>query len=318
MRYRELGRTGLRVSEVGVGAWGIGGAMMVNGLPQSYGETDDAEGIRMLHWALDQGVNFIDTAPAYGFGHSEELVGKALKGRRDAVILETKVGEHHVNGQQAWDFSPVFVRRALDESLRHLQTDYVDVYLLHLPASGGVSVAEAIEAIETARATGKVRAVGASIYDNAMGVELIKSGRCDVIQQVVNLLQPEATRGLLPAAQELGVGVVARQALYKGFLTGNVTRTTAFSGQDRRSLMSRAEITATFDRIDAFGFLTEGGRKLIDAAVLYPLSQPAVASVLSGAITQQELAEAVAVTDAPPLTEDEIARVAAIHAQMAA
>ncbi len=318
MRYRELGRTGMRVSEIGVGTWGIGGAMMVGGLPQSYGEADDADGIRMLHWALDQGINFIDTAPVYGFGHSEELIGQALKGRRDTVILETKVGEHHVNGQQAWDFSPAFVRNALDESLRRLQTDYVDVYVLHLPGSGGVSVEQALEAIEAARATGKVRAVGASIYNNAMGVELIRSGRCDVVQQVLSLLQPQAARELLPAAEAHGVGVVARQALARGLLTGNVTRDTVFSDTDRRSLIDRAEIERDFDRIDRFAFLTEGGRRaLIDAAILYPLSQPAIASVLSGAITQQELAEAVAAMDAPPFTDDETARVDAVHGREA-
>lgn len=320
MRYRELGRTGLRVSEVGVGAWGIGGAMTVGGQPNSYGAADDAEAIRMLHWAFDQGINFIDTAPVYGFGHSEELIGQAIRGRRDRVIIETKVGEHHVDGQQAWSFAPNFVRAALEASLRRLGTDYVDVYLLHLPASGGVGIAEALAAIEAARATGKARAVGASIYDNALGVELIRSGRCEVIQQAINLLQPEATRELLPAAAAHGVGVVARQALYRGFLTGNLTREVAFAGPgDRRALMSREEIAATFDRIDRFAFLTEGGRRrLIDAAVLYPLGQPAVASVLSGAITERELAEAVAVMDADPLTEQETARIAAIHDEAAA
>lgn len=316
MRYRQLGRTGMRVSEIGVGTWGIGGVMMLGGLPQSYGEASDADGIGMLHWALDQGINFIDTAPAYGFGHSEELVGQALKGRRDAVILETKVGEHHVNGAQAWDFSPAFVRTALDESLRRLQTDYIDVYVLHLPGSGGVSVEVALEAIEAARATGKVRAVGASIYDNAMGVELIRSGRCEVIQQVVSLLRPEAARELLPAAAEYGVGVVARQALARGLLTGNITRETVFSDKDRRSLIAHAEMEHDFDRVDRLAFLTEGGRRaLIDAAILYPLSQPAVASVLSGAVTEQELAEAVGAMDAPPFTEEEIVRIAAIHAR---
>jgi len=315
MRYRELGKTGLRVSEVGVGAWGLGGAMVVGGQPNSYGAADDAEAIRMLHWAFEQGINFIDTAPVYGFGHSEELIGQAIRGRRDRVIIETKVGEHHVNGQQAWSFAPDFVRQALDASLRRLGTDYLDLYLLHLPASGGVGLEEALEAIEAARATGKVRAVGASIYDNALGVELIRSGRCEVIQQVVNLLQPEATREVLPAAAEQGVGAVARQALYRGFLTGNLTREVVFADLgDRRSLMSRAEIADTFDRIDRFAFLTEGGRRrLIDAAVLYPLAQPAVASVLSGAITQRELADAVAVMEAQPLGDEEIARIAAIH-----
>src|SRR3712207_626503 len=129
MRYRKLGRTGLTVSEIGIGAWGIGGIMIVDGKPSSYGEADDAEAIRMIHWGIDQGINFIDTAPAYGFGHSEELIGKALKGRRDKVVIETKVGEHHVDGKQAWDFSPGFVRRSIDQSLRRLQTDYIDSYV---------------------------------------------------------------------------------------------------------------------------------------------------------------------------------------------
>jgi myo-inositol catabolism protein IolS len=294
--------------------------MIVNGAPGSYGRADDAEAIKMLHWAFDQGINFVDTAPAYGFGHSEELIGQAVKDRRDRVLIETKVGEHHVNGQQAWDFSPAFVRRALDESLRRLQTDYVDLYVLHLPMGGGTTVEQALEAIEAARGTGKARVVGASIYDNAMGLELIRSGQCAVIQQAINLLQPEAARELLPIAAEHGVGVVARQALYRGFLTGNVTRDVVFSSEgDRRALMGREEINAIFDRIDRLAYLTAGGRrKLIDAAVLYPLSLPAVASVLSGAITQGELAESVAALDAAPFTVDEIARIGAIHAQEAA
>src|SRR5436190_5795558 len=235
VRYRELGRTGLQVSEIGIGAWGIGGVMMIEGRPGSYGAADDAEAIRMIHWGLDQGINFIDVAPAYGFGHSEELVGQALKGRRDKVIVETKVGEHHVDGKQVWRFDPPFVRDAIDQSLRRLQTDYIDSYVLHLPSTGGVSTDQALEAIEAARETGKVRFVGASIYDNAQGVELIESGRCDVIQQVVSLLQPEAAQALLPAAVKQGVGIVARQVLFKGFLTDVVTRQTVFADHDMRS-----------------------------------------------------------------------------------
>lgn len=100
MRYRELGRTGVKISEIGIGAWGISGVYFVEGKPNSYGAADDAEAIRMIPWALDQGINFIDTAPAYGNGHSEELVGQAVRGRRDQVILETKVGEQVIDGQK--------------------------------------------------------------------------------------------------------------------------------------------------------------------------------------------------------------------------
>ncbi|MCC6177970.1 MAG: aldo/keto reductase [Chloroflexi bacterium] len=311
MRYRTLGRTGLTVSEIGIGAWGIGGVMIVGGKPMSYGAADDAEAIRMIHWGIDRGINFIDTAPAYGFGHSEVLIGQALKGRRDKVIIETKVGEHHVDGKQAWDFSPDFVRRAIDASLGRLQTDYIDSYLLHLPMHGGVSAEQALEAIEAARATGKVRVVGASIYDNNLGLELIRSGRCDVIQQILNLMQPEATRELLPAAAEHGVGILARQALFRGFLTDRVTRETVFDANDMRSQVPRATVNGYFDRIDEFAFLWENGRrKRIEAAIQFALSQPAVGSVICGAVTQEELADAVTAGDAAPLTDEEVKRVA--------
>jgi len=318
MRYRQLGRTGLAVSEIGIGAWGIGGVQIMSGRPNSYGEADDADAIRMIHWAIDRGITFIDTAPVYGFGHSEELIGQALRGRRDKVVLETKVGEHHVDGQGAFDFSPAFVRRALDESLLRLGTDHVDSYVLHLPVSGGVSTAEALEAIEAARATGKVRAVGASIYDVAMGLELIRSGRCDVIQHGLSLIQPDATPELLAAAAEHGVGVVVRQALYRGFLTGTITRDTVFSPNDMRSRRTREEIERILDRVEQFSFLHDGGRRtLLEAALLYPLSRPAVATVLSGAIKQEELAEAVAALDAQPLTDAELRQIAEVQARQA-
>ncbi|MCC7368324.1 MAG: aldo/keto reductase [Chloroflexi bacterium] len=314
MRYRELGQTGLQVSEIGIGAWGIGGVMMIDGRPGSYGAADDAEAIRMIHWGLDQGINFIDSAPAYGFGHSEELVGQALKGRRDKVIVETKVGEHHVDGRQVWRFDPPFVREAIDQSLQRLQTDYIDSYVLHLPAAGGVSTEEALEAIETARDTGKVRFVGASIYSNAQGVELIESGRCDVIQQVVSLLQPEATQALLPAAIEHGVGIVARQVLFKGFLTDAVTRETVFAETDMRSRYPKDAVRGYFDRIDELSFLwSDGRRRRIEAAIQFALSQPAVGTVICGAVTQQELADAVAAGDAAALSDEEVARVADIQ-----
>ena len=314
MRYRELGRTGLRVSEIGIGAWGIGGVMIVNGRANSYGPADDAEGIRMIQWGLDQGINFVDVAPAYGFGHSEELVGQALKGRRDKVILETKVGEHFVDGQQLWRFDPPFVRAAIDESLTRLQTDYIDSYVLHLPSRGGVSTEQALAAIETARASGKVRFAGASIYSDQQGVELAESGRCDVIQQMVNLLEPQSAQAFLPTAAQHGVGVVARQVIYKGFLTDAVTRDTTFDPTDLRSRYSKDDLRALFDRIDEFSFLWEDDkRRRIESAIQYALSLPAVGTVICGALTQQELADAVAAGDAAPFTDEEIARVADIQ-----
>jgi aryl-alcohol dehydrogenase-like predicted oxidoreductase len=200
-----------------------------------------------------------------------------------------------------------------------MQTDYIDSYVLHLPSHGGISSEEALEAIDAARATGKVRHVGASIYDNAQGVELIESGRCDVIQQVVSLLQPEAGQALLPAAVKHGVGVVARQVLFKGFLTDAVTRETVFAENDMRSRYPKDTVRGYFDRIDELAFLwADGKRRRIEAAIQFALSQPAVGTVICGAVTQQELADAVAAGDAAPLSDEEVARVAQIQqAQLA-
>jgi myo-inositol catabolism protein IolS len=314
MRYRELGNTGMKVSEIGIGGWGIGGVQIVEGRPNSYGAADDDEAVRMIHWAIDQGINFIDTAPAYGFGHSEEVIGRAVHDRRDKVVLETKVGEHYPDGKKTWSFEPEFVRRSLDESLQRMRTDYVDSFVLHLPADGGVSVKQALAAMDAATATGKVRAVGASIYDNAMGIELMRSGRCQVVQQALSLLQPDAAGQLLPEAQRLGIGVIVRQALFRGFLTDGVTRGTVFDAKDMRSSMSREVFDQHMDRIDELAFLWQSGRRRrIDAAIQYALGQPAVASVICGAISQAELSESVAAADAAALTADELGRVARVH-----
>jgi aryl-alcohol dehydrogenase-like predicted oxidoreductase len=315
VRYRELGKGGVEVSEIGIGGWGIGGVQIVEGRPNSYGAADDDEAVRMIHWAIDQGINFIDTAPAYGFGHSEEVIGRAIHDRRDRVVLETKVGEYYPGGRKSWSFEPDFVRQSLDESLRRLRTDYVDSFVLHLPADGGVDVATALDAMDAARATGKARLVGASIYDNTMGVELMRSGRCQVVQQALSLLQPAAAAELLPEAGRLGVGVVARQALFRGFLTDAVTRRTVFAPDDMRSTMSREQFDQHLDRIDELAFLWQDGRRRrIDAAIQYVLGQPAVASVICGAVNRAELADALAAADAAPLTPAEIERVARVHA----
>ncbi len=315
MKYRQLGQTGIRVSEIGIGGWGIGGIQMVEGVANSYGPADDAEAIRMIHWAIDQGINFIDTAPPYGFGHSEEVIGQATRDRRDRVIIETKAGEHYPGGKKTWSFDPAFIRQSIDESLARLQTDYIDSFILHLPMDGGVSVEEALVAIDAAQATRKVRLVGASIYDNAMGVELIKSGRVQVIQQAISLLQSGATTDLLPAAAEHGVAIVARQALFRGFLTDAVTRDTMFRREDLRSNMPREAFLRHMDRIDDLSFLwKEGRRRKIEAALQYVLSFPAVSTVICGAMSRAELSESVAAVDAAPLTDAEVARVARVHA----
>src|SRR4051812_21278812 len=158
MRYRSLGSTGLRVSEIGFGTWGLGGA--ANGA-MAYGPTSDAESLRALQAALDQGINFFDTADLYGYGHSEQLLGKAFAGVRDRVVIASKGGMVDGSGKQ--DFRPAYLRAALERSLARLGTDYVDLYQLHSPPADllvrdGSIVAE----LQKLKGEGKIRAYGLS------------------------------------------------------------------------------------------------------------------------------------------------------------
>src|ERR1700741_5386435 len=166
MRYRTLGSTGIRISEIGFGTWGLGGAAQG---AVAYGATQDEQSIRALRAAYDRGVNFFDTADFYGFGHSEKVLGEALRGVRDKVVIATKGGLLDATGAQ--DFSPAHLRSALDASLQRLGTDYVDLLQLHSPPIDLlVRQSEAIECLQALQREGKVRAFGVSVRSPDDGV----------------------------------------------------------------------------------------------------------------------------------------------------
>ncbi|MBI3948515.1 MAG: aldo/keto reductase, partial [Armatimonadetes bacterium] len=185
MEYRTLGRTGLRVSAVSLGAWEIGGAVRLSfeklgTISHGWGKTDDAESVALIDRCRHAGVNLIDTAPAYGAGHSEEVIGRALQGCREHWVVCTK-GGHGATDGVAWnDFSKARLLGQIDESLARLRMSCVDVYLLHGPSAEDVRRGECLEAMESIRQQGKARFVGVSIGSNEMGVELIRRGVVDV------------------------------------------------------------------------------------------------------------------------------------------
>lgn len=156
MKYRDFGATGIKVSEIGFGCWQIGG----NGRGNSYGPTDDKASSEALLKALDLGINFFDTADVYGFGHSEEILGKTFRGKRDRVILATKVGADFYQGQGFQTFTPDYVRFALEKSLKRLQTEYIDVYLLHNPPLKLIGKEETFEILKDLKKEGKIRTFG--------------------------------------------------------------------------------------------------------------------------------------------------------------
>jgi aryl-alcohol dehydrogenase-like predicted oxidoreductase len=229
MERRPFGRTGISVSALGFGSWPMSGG-------ERYGAIEDADAIRAIHRALDAGVNCVDTAPAYGFGHAEEVVGQALTGRRHGVILVTKCG-------LAWDASSPAIRRdtapasleqEVDRSLRRLRTDVIDVYLIHWP-NVETPFEDAFGAMDRIVRAGKVRFVGVSNFtveqmEACMGVR-----RVDVVQVGYHLFDRRMEREMFPYCARHGIGVMGYGPLGHGLLTGAFTAATRFAEPDWRA-----------------------------------------------------------------------------------
>ena len=308
MKYRSLGRTGIRISEVGLGTWGMGG--------DRYGRADDAESRRALLRALELGINHIDTAPIYGNGHSEEVIGAAIAGRRHEVVLATKVGMFP-GGRQNFDYSGTAVVREVENSLRRLRTDYLDIYFLHSP-DDALFRDDGLEALVRLKEQGKIRATGFSVMSVDEGIplamRLIAQGQVDVIQQAYRLLYTLPAKELFPLAEARNVGVVARENFYFGFLTGAITRDTVFDDRDDRRKFSPAFIDAVLARVEKLRFLTEE-RTMTQVALQFVLATPGVHGVIPGAMTVAEVEDNVRASGGKRLTVEELAQIMALEAR---
>ncbi len=308
MQYRTLGRTGIRISEVGLGTWGMGG--------DRYGRVDDAESRRAILRALELGINHIDTAPLYGNGRSEEVIGEAIAGRRHEVVLATKVGMFP-GGRQNFDYSGVAVMREVEQSLRRLRTDYLDIYFLHSPDEP-LFRDDGLEALVRLKEQGKIRATGFSVMSVDEGIplamHLIEQGHVDVIQQAFRLLYTLPAREFFPLAQAHDVGVIARENFYFGFLTGAITRQTVFDDRDDRRKFSPAFIDAVLARVEKLRFLTQG-RTMPQAALQFVLATPGVHGVIPGAMTVREVEENVRASGGNPITTEEMAQIMDLEAR---
>ena len=231
MRYRLLGSSGLSVSEIGFGAWGIGGN---NKGAVAYGSIDESEASLALLSAVDVGVNFFDTADFYGFGKSESIIGKTLKRHRNRLVYATKCGMVDATGLQ--DFSPQYMRQALEASLSRLQTDYIDLYQLHSPLIDLVTFGgEIIETLESLKQSGKIRAYGISVRSPEDGLIAVRDLGFTCLQTNFNLIdQRVIDSGLLSLCEIHGANIIARTPLVFGFLTGQYAATDNFAPDDHR------------------------------------------------------------------------------------
>jgi len=305
MKYRVLGKTGLKVSEVGFGAWAVGG----NAHGNSYGPTDDRQSLAAIERALDLGCNFFDTADVYGHGHSEELLGQALQGHRSEVVLATKVGGDFYHGVPRMNFNPDYLEFALAKSCERLRSDYIDLYQLHNPPIQLVRDGRIFKTLEKLKASGRIRHYGISIHDPQEGLVAMKNGEVGGIQVVFNILRQEAKNQLFREATKSNVGIIAREPLANGFLAGRLKAETSFIEGDIRHNFPRDYVSQLAMASDQLRFLVSSNRTMAQAALRFVLDHKDVSTVIPGAKTPDQVAEDFTASEVPALTGEELLRI---------
>jgi len=285
MRYRKLGRTGFEVSEIGYGAWGVGGV-------QWRGGTDD-ESTRALKRAIELGLNFIDTALAYNDGHSERLVGAIVREARRSIRVATKVPPKNLlwPARRGIGIDQVFpydhVIQSTETSLKNLGLDTIDVQQFHVWNPEWIGREEWRRAFEDLKKAGKVRAVGVSIndHDPESALELVKTGLVDTVQVIYNIFDQSPERSLFPLAHELNVGVIARVPLDEGGLAGAINEDTSFApGEFRAGYFRGDRKKQVVEHVNALKRDLEGvaDGSLAEIALRFAISHPAVSTVIPG------------------------------------
>jgi aryl-alcohol dehydrogenase-like predicted oxidoreductase len=288
MERAIINGTNLDVSRIGLGTWAIGGWM--------WGGADDRESIRTIHAALDEGINLIDTAPVYGFGHSEEVVGRALAeyGQRDKVIIATKVGLEWSEGAVYRNSSRARILKEFEDSLHRLQTNYIDIYQVHWP-DPTTPIEETAAAVDHLYNLGKIRAIGVSNYSPADLRRFRAIAPVHTVQPPYNLFERQIDDDVLPYARSHNISAITYGSLCRGLLTGKMTANTQFRGDDLRKSDPKfqprryARYLDAVERLDQFAW-ENYGKRVLDLAVRWVLDQPGVTVALWGARHPGQLA----------------------------
>ena len=299
MRYRRLGSTNLQVSEIGYGAWGIGGNQWLGGR--------DDESQRALQRAFELGLNFIDTALAYGDCHSEKLVGQAVKSAPNRIYIATKIPPKN----RVWPASPStpisqvfpysYIIESTEESLKNLGIEQIDLQQYHVWDDAWVNTDEWRRAIEDLTKAGKVRYFGVSISDHNpdSALEVVKTGMIDTVQVIYNIFDQTPEKHLFPLCQERQIGVLARVPLDEGGLTGTITEQTTFEpGEFRDSYFRGDRKRQVVEHVEALKKdLGERNASLPQIALQFCLSHPAVSTVIPGMRRISTVESSCAVSD---------------------
>ena len=292
MQYRKFGNTDLVVSEIGFGAWAIGGGAMIGNTAIGWGDTDDNVSIKAIHTALDAGINFFDTADIYGLGHSEELLGKTI-GNKKEVIIATKVGNVSRNDQFTVDYSKEYILRACETSLKKLRRESIDYYQLHSARMQHLQKGECIAAMQQLEQQGKIKFWGISLntFDPLPEADFfIQSKIGNGFQLVLNLLN-QKTLPLLKRSAEDGYGVIVRMALQFGLLTGKFDNEINFSANDhRKNRLTKDVIDASNNALNSVWALCKKYNcSKTQLALSYILSYPEVSTIIAGIRTAEQV-----------------------------
>ena len=308
MNYRQLGRTGIEVSEIGYGAWGIG--------KDAWLGAEDDESVKALHRAIDLGLTFIDTALAYGDGHSERLVGRVIKERDEGIHIATKIPPKN----RVWPapeglhpdetFPGDYVRECTEQSLENLGVDSVDVQQFHVWQDEWVGEGSWMEAVEELKKEGKIKAFGVSINDHQPenALKLIETGIVDTVQVIYNVFEQSPEDELLPFCESHGVGVIVRVPFDEGALTGRITPDTEFEEGDFRNEYFRGDRKKeVYERVqNIVSDLGISEDEMAEVALRYILSNSAVSAVIPGMRSVRNVEKNMAVGDGKGLPEDQV------------
>ncbi len=316
MEYRELGRTGWKVSTVSFGAWAIGG---------TWGAVDDSESLAALHCALDRGVNFFDTADVYGDGRSERLLARLRRERSEPFVVATKAGRR-LSPHTADGYNRANLTAFVERSLRNLEVDALDLVQLHCPPTDVYYRPEVFGVLDDLVKAGKLRHYGVSVERVEEALKAIEYPGVQSVQIIFNIFRQRPRDLFLAEAQKRRVGVLARLPLSSGMLAGKMSRETRFAGDDHRAFNREG---ASFDRgetfsgvdyetglqaVEALRALTPESMSMAQMALRWILAFPAVTCAIPGARRPAQVDENVAAADLPPLPDDTLAAIDAVYA----
>lgn len=306
MNYKELFRGGPQISAISFGAWGISG--------RDWGKTDDSDSIKALHKALDLGINLIDTADVYGFGHSDELIKQVLiERKREDIIVATKAGNDFYNYTDrdgnvviTPNYNKDYLKTAVENTLKRFGTDRLDLLQLHSPTSEILEASDAWDTLYELKSEGKIRWAGISIqsFKNSEQTRFVEQYNelLEVLQIRYNLLERDAEEKLIPTAEKHGIGLLARIPLLFGFLTGKFTRESTFGENDHRRMnLSREKLDQYFKQIEKFEPVFNEYREFSKAqiALAFIIKNPNISAAIPGGKNPKQVEDNCKAVDVP-------------------